>query len=393
VRLLHTGDWHLGKRLLGQDRRDEARAALASLVRVARDEAVDAVLVAGDLLDRRVADAAAIRDCLETLEALAGIAPVLVVTGNHDDEQLWDALRPFLEPRGIRVRSLVAGAGEAVVSVDTAAGLLHAALLPWPQQRGSAAAIGTDLDRAKSTYAELVAGVLRAYGARLTELRRAQGGVAVLVGHVMVDGAVAGGGERELTLGITYAVSPAALPADLDYIALGHVHRPQPVPGVGVPARYAGSPMALDFSEDTHTKVAVVVETDGLQTTTREVPLSGSRPLVRIRGALADLPALASAHPGAWFLCEVLLDGPVLDLVRQVRDLVPDTLRVEPRLPVAEPSARGGAGADEGALLSLGDRYAEWYAAQGRVLTPDLADAFARAVAAAEEERAAGDTP
>ena len=80
----------------------------------------------------------------------------------------------------------------------------------------------------------------------------------------MVERALAGGGERELTMGITYAISSAALPGDLDYVALGHVHRPQSrCPGLAAPGRYAGSPMALDFSEDNHAKSAVIVEIDG----------------------------------------------------------------------------------------------------------------------------------
>jgi exonuclease SbcD len=388
VRLLHTGDWHLGKRLYGQDRREEGRAALAQVVEAAARERVDAVLVTGDLLDRRVVDAAALQDCLEALQGLAAVAPVLAVTGNHDDPDLWEALAPFLAPRGITVRSRVGTAAEAVVSVETAAGPLHAALLPWPAPRGMAAQIGTALDDAKSTYAGVVGGLLARYGERLAEVRRAQGGTAVLVGHLMVDGAVAGGGERELTLGMTYAVSPAALPTELDYIALGHVHRPQPVRRVGVPARYAGSPMALDFSEDTHAKSISVIDTDGLRTTVREAPVTGARPLVRLRGALEDLEARASAHPDAWFLCEVELDRPVLDLVRQVRELVPGTLRVEPRYAQAAPSG-GGAAAEPGAGgPSLGERYAEWYALTGRAMAPGLAEAFAAAVAEAEREAA-----
>lgn len=390
MRLLHTGDWHLGKRLYGQDRRGEARAALAQVVEAAARERVDAVLVAGDLLDRRVIDPAALQDCLAALEGLAAVAPVLVVTGNHDDPDLWDALAPLLAPRGITVRSRIGAAADAVVTVETAAGPLHAALLPWPSPRGMAAAVGTPLDAAKSTYAGVVRGLLRGYGERLTERRRAEGGTAVLVGHLMVDGAVAGGGERELTLGMTYAVSPEALPTTLDYVALGHVHRPQAVPRVGVPARYAGSPMALDFSEDTHVKSVCVVDTDGLHTTAAEVPVTGARPLVRLRGDIADLAALASDHPAAWFLCEVTLDRPVLDLVRQVRELVPDTLRVEPHYAAAASAAPSPGTGDGGGTPSLRERYAEWYAQLGRPLSPDLAEAFAEAVAAAERDAAEG---
>ena len=392
MRLLHTGDWHLGKRLHGQDRRDEARAVLGQLVETARHEAVDAILVAGDLLDRRLVDATALEDCLDALGRLAAVAPVLAVTGNHDDPDLWAALAPFLRERHIHVHSRITGADEAVHTVETRAGPLHAALLPWPSPRGMSAELGTGEDAAKLRYADVVAGLVGLHGARLRALRDAEGGAAVLVGHLMVDGALAGGGERELTMGITYAVAPSALPTDLDYIALGHVHRPQPVPRVAAPARYAGSPMALDFSEDVHGKSACVAEISGQRTQVREVPLTAARPLARLRGPLPRLAALAAARPGAWYMCEVELDGPVLDLVRQVREAVPDTLRVEPRYPAAGASAAPGAGAGGGdrAVLSLPERYAEWYALQGRPLPPDLADAFAEAVAAAER---AGEAP
>ncbi len=145
--------------------------------------------------------------------------------------------------------------------------------------------------------------------------------------------------------------------------------------------------MALDFSEDNHAKCVVVVEVDGDTTVAREVPLAAARPLVRIRGTLADLPALASAHPGAWFACEVRLDAPVTDLVRQVRDAVPDALRVEPvyAAPVAVLPEPGADGADDPAR-DLPALYAEWTARQGRELAPAQAEAFAMALADAAEE-------
>jgi exonuclease SbcD len=199
----------------------------------------------------------------------------------------------------------------------------------------------------------------------------------------MVDGAVGGGGERELTMGITYAVSPHAMPSGLDYIALGHVHRPQAVPGVAVPARYAGSPMPIDFSEDNHAKTACVVDIDGDHTTVREIPLTAARPLVRLRAPLGSLAQAAAERPGAWYLCEVLLDEPVVDLVRQVRERVPDTLRVEPHYAQATAAAPEGSG-DDAVAVSVADRYAAWYEARGRALPDAQARAFARALEAAE---------
>ena len=132
MRLLHTGDWHLGKRLYGSDRTGEARAALEEVARIAAAEAVDAVLVAGDLLDRRLVDSAALGDCLGALERLAAVAPVLAVAGNHDDPALWNHLAPYLAGRRIHVTGRVRPVADAVVTIATAAGPLHAAMQPWP---------------------------------------------------------------------------------------------------------------------------------------------------------------------------------------------------------------------------------------------------------------------
>ncbi|MCC6830230.1 MAG: exonuclease subunit SbcD [Thermoleophilia bacterium] len=387
MKLLHTGDWHLGKRLHGLDRREEARAALEEITEVGRAHEVDAVLVAGDLLNRRHVDPVALGDCLAVLEGLARLGPVLVAVGNHDDPDLWNALRPYLVARGIHIAGRVQNAGEAVVSVETRAGLLHAALLPWPEPARLRTELGTSAQLSKATYADLCRAVLDDYARELRDRRQREGGAAVLVGHLMVDGAVAGGGEREMTMGITYAVSPHALPTDLDYVALGHVHRPQAIRSGGA-ARYAGSPLALDFSEDNHDKTACVVEISGQRTTFREVPLVAARPLARIRGPIDRLAELAAAHPRAWLLCEVELEHAVLDLVRQVRTEVPDALRIEPRYPAAVPGAGGADGGGDAPVRPLPELYEEWYREQDRALSPRLRKAFEQALADADANAA-----
>ncbi len=265
------------------------------------------------------------------------------------------------------------------MSVPTPAGPLHAALLPWPEPARMSVEAGASAQEARLRYADRVAAVVGRYAAEARERRTRDGGVAILVGHLMVERALPGGGEREMTMGITYAISPAAIPAGLDYVALGHVHRPQSIPGLAAPGRYAGSPMALDFSEDNHSKSAVVVEIAGDHTTTRLAPLTAARPLVRLRGSIDELAALASDHPGAWFACDVELDAPEMDLVPRVRAAVPDALRVEPHYAPAQDAPVAAAEADDAAGLS--DLYAAWYRLQDRRLPGAQAEAFAQALA------------
>ena len=385
MRILHTADWHIGKRLYGVDRMAESAAVLAEVRDVAAAERVDAVLVAGDLLDRRLIDPACLGACLAAMQALAEVAPVVAVTGNHDDPSLWEHLAPYLAPQGITVIGRVRGAvEEAVVTVATGAGPLHVAALPWLETERLGLAPGADRRRARGTYAEEVAGILGLLAGELRARRAADGGPAVLLGHLLVDGAAAGGGERELTMGLAYAVTAASVPADLDYLALGHVHRPQRVPRVTAPGRYAGSPLALDFSEDNHAKSVTVADIARQVTDVRQVPLAAGRRLARIRGPLEQLPRLAAPHEGAYLLCEVELDRVALDLVREVRELLPDALRVEPRYAEGVDGADGAGGGGGGEPRTLPEHYEDWHAAAGRPLDPRQADAFAAALAAAE---------
>src|SRR3712207_1825700 len=102
MRLLHTADWHVGKTLKGVSRLDEQEQVLRQVVRVAREQEVDAVLVAGDLYDSAAPSAPAQRLVVRTLTALAGTgAAVIVIAGNHDHPGTLDAYRPFAGAAGV----------------------------------------------------------------------------------------------------------------------------------------------------------------------------------------------------------------------------------------------------------------------------------------------------
>lgn len=379
MRLLHTGDWHIGKRLYGNDRLAETGRVLDEVARIAEAAAVDAVLVAGDNLDRRLVEPAALAACLHALERLAVVAPVVAVTGNHEDPSFWAELAPYLAPR------ILLAAADAVLPVETAAGHLLVGCLPWPDPSEIATEPGADRGRSRDDYSAFVRDRVDRLAAEIRTRRRAPTDATVMLGHLMVSHGVAGGGERELTLGGTYAVEGASLPADLDYVALGHLHRPQTLPGyVGV-GRYAGSPMALDFSGEGSTPSVAIVDIGPGGTRVTEFPVESGRRLLRIRGRLDELADLAAPDPDAWFFCEVVVDEVHLDLVREVRERVPGALRVEPVTP--RDGGRDGDG-DPLAHTDLADTYAEWLEASGRGGDVRLVDAFRSALAQVEAEPA-----
>ncbi len=181
--------------------------------------------------------------------------------------------------------------------------------------------------------------------------------MTVLAGHVFVSGARLGGGERELTTGQLFAVSPGALPTTVQYIALGHVHRPQDVPGAATPARYAGSLLQLDFGESEQRKSVTIVEAEpGRPPRTREVALTEGRRLVELRGTLDELTAYQDADD-AWLKVELVCDGPQPGLADQVREILPNALEVRLDYPRQDAERRAG----ELRRLTPRDLFARYY--------------------------------
>lgn len=380
MRLLHTGDFHLGKRLYGVDRLSEAEAVITEIAAVAEARSVDAILIAGDILDRRIVDPVVLSACLQGLERLGAVAPVVAITGNHDEPLFWAELAPYLAPR------ILLSAIDSVMTLETSSGPLTIACMPWPEPADADTTRGAIRAVSRHAYGDLVRQRLQDVGRQVGKIRGERGGAAVMLAHLMVRGGVAGGGERELTLGGTYAVPGADIPSVFDYVALGHLHKPQNVASISVDARYSGSPVGLDFSGDGDEPSVTIVEIENRYVTTRVVPLTAGRRLVRIRGSLEQLPQLAARHPNAWFFCEVVSDDTRLDLVKVVRESVPDALRVE-QISSRRTEELAVPSEDEDVIQkSLAELYSEWLVSVGRPVDPDLLAEFEEALERADRE-------
>lgn len=343
MRLLHTGDWHVGKTLRGRGRAEEHRAVLDEIVGIAREFAVDVALVAGDLFETSAPTAEAEDIVYSALLGLADTgARVVVVAGNHDHPGRLDAVAPVLERAGVYVAARVAPPERGgVLSVETAHGeRLALALLPFLSQRGivrAADLMEKDAHEHAQTYAERVQRIVAALCAGLPG-----DGVRVLVAHAMVAGGLLGGGERSAHTVFDYAVPATAFPASLHYVALGHLHRAQEIPGA-CPIRYAGSPLQLDFGEAQDDKVVLLVEAHADRPARVDaVPLRSGRRLRTLRLRLSELDAAAARHAGE-FLRIDLDEFPAPGLAERVREKLPNALdvRVLRRAAAATSSPRG----------------------------------------------------
>src|SRR5437660_1371434 len=288
MRLLHTGDWHVGKAIRGRSRHDEFMAALDEVAGIASSEGVDVVLIAGDLYEHRAASPEADALVFETLVRLyeAGI-PVVAIPGNHDSALRFEALKKLLRAIDVHAVPRVTPPEQgSVVEVASRKGDETAliACVPFvPERRfGDAAALFEATETWYLSYAEGMGELLSAMAASFRPDR-----VNVLLAHLFTAGAMLGGGEREVTTGLEYAVSPSRLPGEAAYIALGHIHKPQAVKGSPAPARYPGSLLQLDFGErDQQKSVTIVDASPGKPAKVSEVALSAGRKLIDVHGSL-----------------------------------------------------------------------------------------------------------
>jgi DNA repair protein SbcD/Mre11 len=327
VRVLHTSDWHVGKALRGRSRAAEHEAALGEIADIARRDAVDLVIVAGDVFDSATPSPEAERIVYRALlDLAAGRRPVIVVAGNHDSAQRLGAVAPLSEASGIHVAAAVRPADEGGV-VEIAAGDERAqvALLPFPSQRYVVTAdllLSGDAADAHTAYADRVVRIVRA----LTEGFRADT-VNLVVAHLMVMGGTMGGGERGAHTVFDYWVPATAFPPAAQYVALGHLHRCQQLSGPA-PLHYCGSPLQLDFAETGNQPMVNLVDVrPGLPADVRPVALTAGRRLRTLRGTLADI--VAAADDAGDDHMRVILDEPARPgLADEVRSRLPNAVEV-----------------------------------------------------------------
>ena len=323
VKILHTSDWHVGRRIRGRDRSDEHRAVLAELVGLAGSHDVDLTLVAGDVFDTASPTPTAEEIVWRALLDLSEVAPVLVVAGNHDNPARLDAVGPLLERAGVTVvgapRSPEDGGTIHLTELGVTVGLL-----PFVSQRGIVKAediMGSDPDQHAGQYEERMRRVIGA----LTESMTTDT-VNLLVSHLTVYGALAGGGERTAHV-FGYAVPSNLFPGHLSYVALGHLHRQQKMPHSSA-VWYSGSPLHLDFGEVNDQKGALLVKAEPARpASVEELPLSAGRRLISMTGTLRQVLGRAD-EVGDAYVRVVLQESARVGLADEVRAAIPTAVEV-----------------------------------------------------------------
>jgi len=361
MKILHTSDWHIGKRLGRHDRMDEFVEVLAEVERIADEREVDLVIVSGDVWDRPAPATDALALGLRTLMRLATHRPVVAVAGNHDSPDFFEALAPLLRPLGVHLIGNVKRPDEGGLLGPDDLGGLPVVVAGFPFLReGKVVDFMKDAGEWYRGYADRVAAITGRYNDALVE-RAGADLVPILVAHFLVNGVTmrrdAPRGERELHMGDAYTATPQAIPAGPQYVAMGHIHAPQRVPGAPVPAEYAGSLLALDFGEAGEQKRVVVVDAEpGRLAVAESIPLQSGRPLVRVQDTWDAIEARADELAGVFLDLTVKTSGTDMTLAERAHQAFPFLVRVRAQRP---------AGADRDRMSkdhrSWEELYAEYY--------------------------------
>jgi len=337
MKILHTSDWHIGKRLGRHDRMAEFRDVLGEVATVADEREVDLVLVSGDVFDRPIPPVDALALGIETLLRLAERRPVVVVAGNHDSPDLFEALAPLLRPRGVHLMGAIKRPTEgALIGPDVLGVPAVVAGFPFLRE-GRVVDFMLEAGQWYRAYADKVAAITASYNEALVVAAGADA-VPILMAHFMVNGVRidrdAPRGERELHMGDAYTATVQAIPAGPQYVAMGHIHAPQPVPGAPVPAEYAGSLLSLDFGEAGERKRVVLVDVEpGRLATIESVPLQQGRRLVRVTDDWDAIEARADELADAFLDFTVRTSGTDLTLAERARDAFPFLVKVRAARP------------------------------------------------------------
>lgn len=335
MKFLHTADWHLGRYLHGRSLIEDQAHVLAQLVELARVEAVDAVVVAGDIYDRAIPPAEAVELLDEVLARLvvdAGIA-VIVIAGNHDSPERIGFGARIGERQGLVLRGPLGNFAPFVLADRHGEVAFHP--LPYADPTFARALPGGEAVRDHQGALDLALARLR------------EGFVAgrrnVLIGHAFVAGGAESESERPLTVGGAGMVRADSF-AGFDFVALGHLHRPQSVGGERV--HYAGSLLKYSFNEVAHRKSVSLVELGATgELSLRRVELSPLRDLRILTGSLAELLAAApgSEDAGHYLRADLTDPTPPLDPMARLREVYPHLLEL--RFASTPGSARAGSGA------------------------------------------------
>lgn len=351
MRILHTGDWHLGKNLEGASRMDEQELFLNDFVDIVEKNKVDLVIIAGDVYDNSNPPARAEKMFYDTLKKLSknGERLILVIAGNHDNPERLVAAGPLAMEHGIIMSGTpktviqcgeygqhkVINSGEGFIEVEINNERAVILNVSYPSEKRLNEVLygemDSDEDRVK-TYGERIKSLFDSL-----EKNYRSDTINLVVSHLFAMGSEEGGSERSIQLGGSYIVNGSCFPKEAQYIALGHVHKPQIVPGTNKKARYSGSPLHYNKKEINITKKCFIIDVKANEEcVVNEIELKVYKP-IEIWKCESISDAINKCEENkdrnCWVYLEVKCDRYIReDEIKKMKGIKKDILEIIPKL-------------------------------------------------------------
>ncbi len=374
MRILHTSDWHLGKTLESKTRYKEQQHFIDEMLDIIKREKPDAVIISGDVFDTSNPPAAAEAMFFNSIVRFSedGIRPVIVTAGNHDSPDRLMAGAGILRPYGVfiigrpgdeipemnfRTYSIVTDKNGAVIINKNGEKAVIAAL-PYISDKRIDEIIGQSDNEEENaeSYSEKIKELLGKMSEGFLDET-----INIVSAHVYTVGGEEAGSERSIQLGGSYSVSADAFPKKAQYIALGHLHRPQTVPGLNKKAYYSGSPLEYSKDESNYAKAVNIVDiTTGEKANVKKVLLSCIKPIEVFKcGSIKEAIEVCEAESGkdSYVYLEIKTGRPLtMEEIRQIKSLKEDIMDIQAVLEGTETVS-----VEERESMSIKDSFIDFY--------------------------------
>ncbi len=297
LRILHTADWHLGQTIRGYSRAYEQQCALDSLLQVVIERDIDTLIIAGDVFDSQHPSGEAQHMFYRMLASLHAEKPGLntvVVAGNHDAAGRLEAPHPLLAAFKVHVVGNVRRTLDRldcdrhlITLYDTRReAYLHVIAVSYPTAACLPALSRLELEPDETNVVRAVRELYQELAETLAP--RLAGLPFLTTGHLHVrGGAESEGAERRILVGGQHAVPHDVFPADSAYVALGHLHKEQPVGAKTI--RYSGSLIPLSATEQPYKHGVTLITIDDGLAATEHIEISRPVPFLRLPAAGAEI--------------------------------------------------------------------------------------------------------
>lgn len=342
MKIIHTADWHIGQRLHERSRLDEHEQFLDWLLETIQKRQIDLLLVSGDIFDTSLPSAEATNLYYQFLYRLFNEtdAYAVITAGNHDSARHLEAPQEFLKMGRIYVIGLADEPAKCVFTFPFNNPQVAVAAVPYLSESDLRHfSYQTEAERneryrewLKAFYADCVA-------CMPVELPK------ILMGHLFVQGGKETDSERNIQIGGATAVHASDFPEGVNYVALGHLHRPQAISGTDYPIRYSGSPIPLRFNETDYPKQIHLLELSdsGSPMRDEDIEIPVFKELCPVEGDEDSI--LWAAGTGMWdgkyIQVKLKLNQPTVGIGDKVRQAFGErggeVLSVEIELPEAKP--------------------------------------------------------